>query len=215
MTTVMERKARYDNCHEGSPMTEDTRGPRERMVYSAAQLVRTQGVAATGVRQVVEHSGAPRGSFQHYFPGGKDQLVGEALLWSGDFAARWVANYPRTTGKPTPGGLFAHMVTFWKDEFTTRGFERGCPIMATAADLAGGDSAVTEQLRTTLDRWEHAVVDELARMAVPRRKARRLATLMISTLEGAIMSARVRRDVAPLTTVAAELAPVLTAAARD
>lgn len=195
-------------------MPDDTRGPRERMVYSATQLVRTQGVAATGVRQVVEHSGAPRGSFQHYFPGGKDQLVGEALLWAGDAAAQWVATYPRTTSKPTPGGLFAHLVKRWKDEYTARGYERGCPVMATTADLAGGDSAVNEQLRAALDRWERAVVDELARMAIPRRRARRLATLMISTLEGAIMYARVRRDVAPLTTVVAELSPVLDAVAR-
>jgi AcrR family transcriptional regulator len=196
-------------------MPDENRGPRERMVYSAAQLVRAQGPAATGVREVVEHAGAPRGSFQHYFPGGKDQLVGEALLWSGDFAARWVANYPRTTGRPTPGGLFAHLVRFWKDEFTTRGYVRGCPIMATTADLAGGESAANEQLAAALDQWEGAVVDELARMSIPRRRARRLATLMISTLEGAIMSARVRRDPAPLTTVVAELTPVLNAAATD
>jgi AcrR family transcriptional regulator len=196
-------------------MPDENRGPRERMVYSAAQLVRAQGPAATGVREVVEHAGAPRGSFQHYFPGGKDQLVGEALLWSGDFAARWVANYPRTTGRPTPGGLFAHLVRFWKDEFTTRGYARGCPIMATTADLAGGESAANEQLAAALDQWEGAVVDELARMSIPRRRARRLATLMISTLEGAIMSARVRRDPAPLTTVVAELTPVLNAAATD
>lgn len=196
-------------------MADESRGPRERMVYSAAQLVRAQGPAATGVREVVEHAGAPRGSFQHYFPGGKDQLVGEALLWSGDFAARWVANYPRTTSRPTPGGLFAHLVKFWKDEFTARGYTRGCPIMATTADLAGGESAANEQLAAALDQWEDAVVDELARMAIPRRRARRLATLMISTLEGAIMSARVRRDVAALTTVVAELSPVLNAAAAD
>jgi AcrR family transcriptional regulator len=194
-------------------MTDDTRGPRERMVYSAAQLVRTQGVAATGVRQVVERAGAPRGSFQHHFPGGKDQLVGEALLWAGDFAAHWVAAYPRTTSKPTPGGLFAHLVKQWKDEFTTRGYERGCPVFATTADLAGSDSAVNEPLRAALDRWEEAVVTELARMTIPRRRARRLATLMLSTLEGAIMAARVRRDVAPLTTVVAELSPVLNATA--
>jgi AcrR family transcriptional regulator len=193
-------------------MAGDTRGPRERMVYSATQLVRMQGVAATGVRQVVEHAGAPRGSFQHYFPGGKDQLVGEALLWAGDFAAQWVAGYPRTTSKPTPGGLFAHMVKHWKDEFTARGYERGCPVMATTADLAGSDSAVNEQLRAALDRWELAVVGELVRMTIPRRRARRLATLMISTLEGAIMSARVHRDLAPLTSVVAELSPVLNAA---
>ncbi len=184
-------------------------GPRERMVYSAAQLVRTRGVAATGVRQVVEHAAAPRGSFQHYFPGGKDQLVGEALLWSGEFAARWAATYPGTTRRPTPAGLFAHLVRPWRDEFTTRGFERGCPVQATTADLAGTGSPVNEQLRAALDRWERAVADELARMAIPRRRARRLATLMISTLEGAIMSARVRRDVAPLTAVVAELSPLL------
>ncbi|HEY7593037.1 MAG TPA: TetR/AcrR family transcriptional regulator [Actinophytocola sp.] len=194
-------------------MADDKRGPRERMVYSTAQLVRAQGPAATGVREVVEHSGAPRGSFQHYFPGGKDQLVGEALLWSGDFAARWVATYPRTTSRPTPGGLFAYMVKQWKDEFTARGYRRGCPVMAATADLAGGDSAVNEQLRAALERWERAVVDELVRMDIPRRRARRLATLMISALEGAIMSARVRRDVGPLTTVVAELSPVLNAAA--
>jgi AcrR family transcriptional regulator len=179
------------------------------MVYSAAQLLRTRGVAATGVRDVVEHANAPRGSFQHYFPGGKDQLVGEALLWSGEFAARWAAEYPGTTRRPTPAGLFAHLVRPWREELARREFERGCPVMATAAERAAGDSAVTEQLRTALDRWARAVVDELVRMAIPRRRARRLATLMISTLEGAIMVARVRRDVSPLDTVVADLAPVL------
>jgi AcrR family transcriptional regulator len=52
------------------------------MVYSAVQLVRSRGVSATGVRDVVAHAKAPRGSFQHYLPGGNDQLVGEALAWS-------------------------------------------------------------------------------------------------------------------------------------
>jgi AcrR family transcriptional regulator len=189
-------------------MSGETR-PRDRMVYSAAQLVRTRGVTATGVRDVVEHSGAPRGSFQHYFPGGKDQLVGEAVLWAGDFAAQRAASYSQTAGNPSPAGLFAHMVKQWKTEFATRGYERGCPVMATSADLAGSDSAVNEQLRAALQRWEQAVIDELVRIDIPRRRARRLATLMISALEGAIMCARVRRDPGPLNTVVTELAPLL------
>jgi hypothetical protein len=48
-------------------------------------------------------------------------------------------------------------------------------------------------------------------MGVPRRRAGRLATLMLSTLEGAIMLARVRQDVAVLTAVVADLAPALDA----
>ena len=46
-------------------------------------------------------------------------------------------------------------------------------------------------------------------MGIPARRARRLATLMLSALEGAILLARVHRDVRPLTTVVAELAPAL------
>jgi hypothetical protein len=46
-------------------------------------------------------------------------------------------------------------------------------------------------------------------MGIPIRRARRLATLMLSSLEGAIMLSRVHRDVRPLTTVSAELGPLL------
>ncbi|GAA5182564.1 TetR/AcrR family transcriptional regulator [Rugosimonospora acidiphila] len=190
-------------------MSGTARGPRERMVYSAAQLVRSHGVAGTGVREVVARAEAPRGSFQHYFPGGKDQLVGEALVWSGDFAAHWATRYRDTTRHPTPAGLFAHLVRYWRDDLTAHRYERGCPVMATAADLAGGDSAVNEQLRAATERWETAVADELARMEVPRSRARSLATLMLSALEGAIMLARVHRDVGRLDTVVAELSPLL------
>ncbi|GAA1696725.1 TetR/AcrR family transcriptional regulator [Kribbella yunnanensis] len=185
------------------------RSPRARMVYSAAQLVRARGPAGTGVREIIEHAGAPRGSFQHYFPGGKDQLVGEALLWAGDFAAAWAARYPETTSNPTPAGLFAHMVKQWKDEFTKRGFERGCPVMASVADLGGTDAPLTSQIRTALDRWEQAVTDELVRMDIAPSRARRLAVLMISTLEGAIMFARLRQDLTPLTTAVSTLSPAL------
>jgi AcrR family transcriptional regulator len=181
------------------------------MVYSAAQLVRARGVTATGVRDVVEHSGAPRGSFQHYFPGGKDQLIGEAVRWAADFAAQWVASYPRTADAPSPAGLFAHMAQWWEDDLTARGYERGCPVMATAADLAGTDSAVNQQLRPALDGWAGAVVDRLVRMGLTRDRSHALATLMISALEGAIMWARVHRDVGPLATVVTELAPLLDA----
>jgi AcrR family transcriptional regulator len=179
------------------------------MVYSTAQLVRVQGVTATGIREVVEHASAPRGSFQHYFPGGKDQLVGEALLWAGDFAAQRATSYRQSTRNRSPAGLFAHIAQQWKQEFSQRGFERGCPVMATVADLAGTDSVINEQVSVALDNWESAVTAELVDMDVPPRQARRLALLMIAALEGAIMWARARRDLTPLTTIVSELRPLL------
>jgi hypothetical protein len=133
------------------------------------------------------------------------------VRWAADFAAQWVASYPRTTATPSPAGLFAHMVRWWKDDLSGRGYERGCPVMATAADLAGTDSAVNEQLRPALDGWARAVVDQLGRMGLTGDRSHALATLMISTLEGAIMWARVHRDVGALDTVVTELSPLLDA----
>ena len=189
-------------------MAADAHSPRERLVYSAAQLLRAQGMSATGVRDVIDHSGTPRGSFQHYFPGGKDQLVGEALVWSGNFAAERVEQYVATARTPTPAGLFARMVEQWRRDLAAD-FERGCPVVATAADVAGSDSPVTGPLTAATDRWERAIVDALVTMGVPRARARSRATLMLSALEGAIVLARIRRDVGPLSTVLSELRPVL------
>jgi hypothetical protein len=47
---------------------------------------------------------------------------------------------------------------------------------------------------------------------VPSERSEALATLMVSTLEGAILIARAERDIRPLTTVAQELGPLLDAA---
>src|SRR6476659_10910490 len=52
---------------------------RARMVHSAATLIRERGIHGVGLREVVAHSGGPRGSLGRYFPGGKTQLVTEAI----------------------------------------------------------------------------------------------------------------------------------------
>ena len=42
---------------------------KARMVSAAEQLFRIQGLHATGLAEILEQSGAPRGSLYHYFPG--------------------------------------------------------------------------------------------------------------------------------------------------
>src|ERR1700747_2040296 len=52
---------------------------RARMVQSAATLIREHGIHGTGLREVAAHSGGPRGSLGRFCPGGKTQLVTEAI----------------------------------------------------------------------------------------------------------------------------------------
>lgn len=188
------------------------RGPRERMVFSAAQLIRRGGVAATGMRDVAVHAQAPRGSLQHYFPGGKEQLVNEAVGWAGRYAGNRVARFLAALPEPTPAGLFAEMVRQWTDEYESTGFAAGCPVAAATVDCADSTASTRQAVAAAFTAWTGPVARALADMGVPHERTEPLATLMISSLEGAILIARAEEDVRALTTVARELAPLLDAA---
>ncbi len=190
-------------------------GPRDRIVRGAAQLIRTQGVSGTGMREVVTYADAPRGSLQHYFPGGKDQLVGEALLWSGETAGRRVRRLMDGMVAPTPGGLLAGIVGWWRDQFLERGFDAGCPLVAAAADVAAANQELRGIIGRALDEWQGPVVDALEETGVSPDRAADLGVLILSALEGAIVLSRIRRDVAPLDIITAELTPILDAARPD
>jgi AcrR family transcriptional regulator len=196
-------------------MAVSERGPRERMVFSAAQLIRRDGVAATGMREVAAHAEAPRGSLQHYFPDGKEQLVNEAVGWAGRYAGKRVARFLAALPEPTPSGLFAEMVRQWSDEYEAAGFAGGCPVAAATVDCAESTASTREAASAAFSTWNGSVARALVDMGVPKGRAEALATLMISTLEGAILVARAERDVRALTTVSRELGPLLDTAVTE
>ncbi len=185
---------------------------RDRMVRATAELIRTKGVSGTGMREIVAAAEAPRGSIQHYFPGGKDQLVSEALLWMGGVAARRVDRVLASLQPPTPAALFAGTVDLWRSEFLSRGFDGGCPLVGAAADLASTSEEIRAVVHQAFEGWLSPLADALVQTGVPAPRARRLAVVLISALEGAIILSRVRRDVAPLDDIVSELGPLLDAA---
>ncbi|MFF3328868.1 TetR family transcriptional regulator C-terminal domain-containing protein [Streptomyces sp. NPDC002888] len=193
-------------------MAAPERGPRERMVFSAAQLIRRDGVASTGMREVAAHADAPRGSLQHYFPGGKEQLVNEAVGWAGRYAGNRVARFLAALPEPTPSGLFAEMVRQWTDEYETTGFAGGCPVAAATVDCAESTESTREAASAAFATWTGPVSRALAEMGVPQTRTEPLATLMISSIEGAILIARAEQDTRALTTVSRELGALLDAA---
>ena len=185
--------------------------PRERMVRSAAQLIRRKGVSGTGMREIVTEADAPRGSLQHYFPGGKEEIVSDALLWSGQVVARRVHRGLEELTSRTPSALLAFIVDPWRRELTEEHFSAGCPLVAAAADTAATSKRLRKVLVRAFDGWIEPLSKGLAELGVPVERSEDLATLVIAALEGAIVLARVRRD---LTVLVRELGPVLDGAVR-
>jgi len=69
-------------------------------------------------------------------------------------------------------------------------------------------------LRRAFDGWLEPLSESLVDLGVPLERADNLAMVIIAALEGAIILARIRRDLIPLDALVLELGPVLDAVAR-
>jgi TetR/AcrR family transcriptional regulator, lmrAB and yxaGH operons repressor len=53
-------------------------------------VLATKGLEGTSLAEVLERSGAPRGSTYHHLPGGKDEVVTEAVALARDRAMSYL-----------------------------------------------------------------------------------------------------------------------------
>lgn len=186
------------------------RSPRERMVVSAALLIRERGAHATAISDVLEHSGAPRGSAYHYFPGGRMQLLCEAVDYAGDYVAAIIA------GADNGLELIDTLVDTYRRQLLDSDFRAGCPIVAVSVESGERENAermapLVERAAAVFDRWTDLISQRLIADGMARERAGELAILATSALEGAIVLARVRRQLTPLDVVHRQLRELLSA----
>jgi AcrR family transcriptional regulator len=168
------------------------------MVQSAATLIRERGIHGTGLREVVAHSGGPRGSLGRFFPGGKTQLVTEAI----DVAlAELFGDLERTLGDAeTFPEAIRVIVAPWRRLLVDHNFALGCPLAATICDAADTDS-LRAHVSESFNGWRAQVADAYTRFGAPPAAAEAHATVLMAALEGALILARAQRGIEPLDTV--------------
>jgi AcrR family transcriptional regulator len=168
------------------------------MVRSAATLMRERGIHGVGLREIVTHSGGPRGSLGRYFPGGKTQLMTEAidvalaeLFDEVDRALTEAETFPDAIGV---------IVGSWRRLLVDHEFALGCPLAATVVDAADNDDLrvhVSEQFA----RWQASVAGVYVKFGDPPAAADEESTVLLAALEGALILARARRSIEPLDAV--------------
>ncbi len=189
--------------------TERGERTRRRMVRGAAALLRERGYTGTGFREVIAATGAPRGSIYHHFPGGKAQLAREAVDYVAGLA-REAIREPLQAGDPIRA--LRAFVDMWLADFERSGYRAGCPIAAVAVESHDEAPELLASAAAAFRAWQAAFAGSLCTAGVPRARADRLANLVVSAVEGAIVISRAQRDPAPLEAAGRELEAVLAAA---
>lgn len=172
------------------------------MVESAAVLLGARGVAGVTVDAVLAHSGAPRGSVYHHFPGGRDEMLLAGLDRAGEVIS---TTLDQALAVGDPHTAVASFVRFWKGLLVASEFHAGCGVLAVVVDSRPDAPEAVAGARVIFERWHTAITALLVADGHDAPRAARLATLMVAAIEGAIVLSRAHGDVAPLDDVAAEL----------
>ncbi|MEK9970973.1 MAG: TetR/AcrR family transcriptional regulator [Ferrovibrio sp.] len=169
---------------------------RERFVAMTAKLMSRRGYAATGLNEIVEKSGAPKGSLYHFFPKGKEQLAAAAVDWAAECFEQTLAQAIAQTGSASAAvQALAEQFAIWMEESD---FRDGSPLTIVAVETGAFSEPLRQACLRGYQTAADALADRLRRDGKPAKESSDLALWAVASLEGAIVLARTQRSAEPL-----------------
>lgn len=170
-------------------------GAREAMLEAASELFRARGYEGVGVAELLEKSGAPRGSLYFHFPGGKEQIGIETLTRVGAEAA---AKF-RAAGKAyaTLDEFIDAVFRFTAHEVEKRDFEASCPICAIAAEVSSRNPALRQAAADVFAGWEREIAKVAGKHGLGEAASGQFASALVTAMEGAFVVSKSQRSASP------------------
>jgi len=165
---------------------------RQRLINATSELLRRQGFAGTGVKQILAASDAQFSSLYHYFPGGKDALAAEAITHAGGIYQRLVEAV--WDSAPDVCTSVAAMFAGAAAELEATDFADACPIATVALEVASTNEPLRLATAEVFEAWIDAATERLITAGVDTGRARMLAQAIIALLEGAFVLSRASRS---------------------
>jgi len=158
---------------------------REDMIAAAVELFRARGYAGVGVAELLEKSGAPRGSLYFPFPGGKEQIGAEAVARVGaEVAERFRAL--RLSGVDLNTFIERVFKTTAK-EVKERHYTASCPMAAIAVGFGADNPKLQAAVRDAFASWEAEIALAAKADGLTEKNAEAFASAMLGSIEGAFV----------------------------
>ncbi|MFJ8361763.1 TetR family transcriptional regulator C-terminal domain-containing protein [Streptomyces sp. NPDC093984] len=167
---------------------------RENLIAAAVQQFHAHGYAATGVKDITDAAGAPKGSFYNHFPS-KEALAVVALERYGETMR---LEHLRDSSVAPLTRLREHFESL-RDANVRTEFNRGCLVGDLTVEVADHSDSVRATVRDSFQAWSDALALAIADAqeagdVAKTLDASTLARFVLSAWEGALISARADRS---------------------
>lgn len=184
---------------------------RERLITTAAELFWRQGYSQTGVNEIMQQAQTTSGSFYHFFPT-KDDLLLAVVDHVGNLLENDVFDRAaKSTNDPIERVIA--VVEASRRHLVTNDFVFGSPLGTLAAELSESHPAVRLRIAELFGDWVDRIrgyLDDAGDRLPPAADREALARFVLSAVEGAVLQARVDRNLAAFDATVSELRHHLT-----
>ena len=165
------------------------------LIAAAAKLFRRHGYAATGLSEILQESGAPRGSLYYYFPGGKEEIAAAAVDAAGQMVSTTLDRLADDSASADEFfDKYTDMLAGW---MAASKFKDGCPIATTILETVPQSDLINGVAQQVFGQWRSIIAGVLRRDGLSMEQAQPLADYVMATVEGALLMARVQQDIQP------------------
>lgn len=169
------------------------------MVLAALYLIAERGVQGTSIADVLERSGAPRGSVYHHFPRGKDEIVRAAM----DYMATDARAPLKALAGSDVAGIVTGFVNLWRGVLTRSDFAAGCATAGVTVSAETDDARAVA--RKVFKLWIEDLTELLTAAGVAPQKAVDFAWMIFASTEGALVFGRAEHSMRAMDLVEQQL----------
>lgn len=182
-------------------MRDSSQEVRENILKTAARLFQRQGYHATGLNQIVQESGAPKGSLYYYFPGGKEALAVAAITWTKTVIEEKIRRFLATEDRPVEA--VQALVRATAEAVSDIESIIPCTISLLSLEMSLSSEPIRQACAATMDAWGSAFAEKLE--GVCGTDAPRMGALIQILIDSALIRSLTQKSVEPLFQVADEI----------
>jgi len=167
---------------------------RKKIVAAAAPIFNQRGYEGSSLNHLMEATGLKKGGIYRHFSS-KEELAAEAFdyTWEAAWSARLLHLDEKANGIEKLKQLIANFVEYRSP------VAGGCPILNTAIDADDGNPVLRARVVKALRSWVtrlQSIVKQAARRGETRPgvDSKTVATLIVASLEGALIISRLERN---------------------
>jgi TetR/AcrR family transcriptional regulator, transcriptional repressor for nem operon len=176
---------------------------RAKIIRQGSELIHAQGYKATGIQQILDAAGIPKGSFYFYFKSKDDfgcAVVDHFTLTIGEIFAHHLHDT-----RVAPLERLKNLLDYYESAYKKNGATLGCPIGNMSLELADANEGLRKRLQNAIEK----TIGEFESLLTEAKKNRQLpaglntadtARFIFHGLEGALLHMKVAKSIEPLLT---------------